>query len=38
MTKISKTNYIINSKDINKKILLLTDIHYYQKKRYEKIK
>ena len=37
MTKISKTNYFINSKDINKKILLLTDIHYYQKKDMKKL-
>ena len=37
MTKISKNNYFINSKDINKKILLLTDIHYYQKKDMKKL-
>lgn len=37
MTKISKTNYYIETKEVNKKILLLTDIHYYQSKDMKKL-
>ena len=37
MSKISKTNYYVETDDISKRIVLLTDVHYYSSKDKKKL-